>query len=190
MSYKRTVAPTLQTVSTTEAKDHLRIDHNDDDNYITNLVKSATSVAERYTQRSFMTQTWVKTLSKFPTKDFIEVLKSPVASITSISYYDADNAQQTFSNYTLVSPDIISYLQVNSDGWPSTCIRLDAVEVTFVTGYATSAELEDDIKHAILMIVGHLYENRQDVIVGSQVNKMPNSSKYLLEPYRMFYVTE
>lgn len=39
------------------------------------------------------------------------------------------------------------------------------------------------IKHAILLMTGHLYNNREINIIGSIVTKIPLSFEYLLSPY-------
>lgn len=41
------------------------------------------------------------------------------------------------------------------------------------------------IKAAILLILGHLYENREDVVVGLSVAQLPLSATSLLRPHRI-----
>ena len=41
------------------------------------------------------------------------------------------------------------------------------------------------IRAAILLTLGHLYENREDVVVGLSVAEMPLSAKALLRPHRV-----
>lgn len=41
------------------------------------------------------------------------------------------------------------------------------------------------IKAAILLTLGHLYENREEVVVGLSVAEMPLSAKSLLRPHRI-----
>ena len=40
------------------------------------------------------------------------------------------------------------------------------------------------IQAALLLIVGHLYANREDVLADVSVAQLPNGSQYLLQPYR------
>ena len=40
------------------------------------------------------------------------------------------------------------------------------------------------IQAALLLIVGHLYANREDALAGVSVAQLPNGSQYLLQPYR------
>ena len=41
------------------------------------------------------------------------------------------------------------------------------------------------IKHAMLLLVGHWYANRESVVVGASVEKVPVAHEYLLYPYRI-----
>ncbi|WP_140920890.1 head-tail connector protein [Limnobaculum xujianqingii] len=46
--------------------------------------------------------------------------------------------------------------------------------------------LTDDVKAAMLLYIGHLYENREAVIVGSTPVKLPLAVDALLQPYRIY----
>lgn len=45
--------------------------------------------------------------------------------------------------------------------------------------------IEDDILLALLLLVGHWYENREQVNVGNVVTSFPFGFESLLEPYRL-----
>jgi uncharacterized phiE125 gp8 family phage protein len=65
---------------------------------------------------------------------------------------------------------------------------MGALIVNFVCGYTNAAAVPQAIKQAMLLIIGHLYENRSDVLTGTQINEMPLASRYLLEPYRNNFI--
>jgi uncharacterized phiE125 gp8 family phage protein len=181
---KRTADSTSEPIEVWEAKQHLRVRHSDDDTYISSLITAARNMAESYTNRSFFTQTWVMALAYFP-NECIELKRGVTASITTLKYYDTANSLTTWdaANYRLDNSDEIAIIQPDVS-WPTGVYdRSDAVEITYVTGWATTAEIPEGIKSAVKFIVGHLYENRQDVIVGSQVNQVPMTSRYSLDPY-------
>ncbi len=47
--------------------------------------------------------------------------------------------------------------------------------------------VNDQIKAAVLLTVGHLYANREDVVVvGASVAALPNGADYLLQPYKAY----
>lgn len=45
--------------------------------------------------------------------------------------------------------------------------------------------VNDLIKAGILLILGHLFENREDVVAGVSVAQLPRGSQHLLTPYRV-----
>src|SRR5688500_7412341 len=85
-----------------EAKMHCRAMEIDEDALLTSLVTAATSWAESYTRRAFVTQTWDLKLESFYDCDYyrdgaVWLPKAPVASITSITYVDSNGTTQTWS---------------------------------------------------------------------------------------------
>lgn len=45
--------------------------------------------------------------------------------------------------------------------------------------------VNEQIKAAILLIFGHLFENHEDVVVGTIAEQLPMGSQYLLQPLRV-----
>jgi len=180
-------APTSTVISLSEAKAFLRIDsdYDDDNTYITSLINVATQVVEEFTRRRLMTQTYNIFYDEFP--PYIDLQVGDVASVTHIKYYDADNTLQTLaaSNYdvdTKVRPGRI--YESETGDFPNTYERPNAVEVEFIVG-GTASDVPAPIVQAIYIIVGRYYENRQDVVMGTQVNELPLMVDHLLTPYRL-----
>jgi exosome complex RNA-binding protein Rrp42 (RNase PH superfamily) len=46
--------------------------------------------------------------------------------------------------------------------------------------------VNDTIKAAVLLTVGSLYAQREDVVVGASVAALPNGADYLLQPYKVY----
>lgn len=46
--------------------------------------------------------------------------------------------------------------------------------------------VNEAIKAAVLLIVGSLYTQREDVVVGVSVAQLPNGAEWLLAPYRVY----
>jgi hypothetical protein len=42
------------------------------------------------------------------------------------------------------------------------------------------------VQAALLLIVGHLYANREDVVVGASVSALPHGADCLLQPYKVY----
>lgn len=174
-------------VTTDEAKDHVRADHDDDDTLIGTLITAARQQAELYTGRSFINTTWDYSLPEW--FDVARLPRSPLSSVTSVKYYDANNTQQTLSSsYYLVGtngdPGIVSL----ADGytWPTLYYRPHPITIRFVAGYgATAAYVPQAIKQAILLMVGDLYANRESIVVGTVSSRIALTAQALLGPYRV-----
>ncbi|WOU51616.1 head-tail connector protein [Citrobacter portucalensis] len=48
--------------------------------------------------------------------------------------------------------------------------------------------LNDDVKAAMLLMIGHWYANRESVVVGQTVAEVPFAVEALLQPYRIYGV--
>jgi uncharacterized phiE125 gp8 family phage protein len=60
--------------------------------------------------------------------------------------------------------------------WPSTYDEIQAVQIRFVCGYATAADVPAEIKLAILLKVAQLYEHRGDEVPDPNIeNAIENS---------------
>jgi len=179
--------PATTAISLAEAKAFLRVDsdYDDDDAYITSLIGVATNVVEQFTRRRLITQTYNIYYDEFP--PFMDLQVGNVASVTHVKYYDTDNTLQTLdtSEYDVdirVKPGRI--YQAEDGNFPDTYERANSVEVEFVVGSAAS-DVEDAIKQAMYIVIGRYYENRQDVVMGTQVNELPLMVEHLLTPYRL-----
>lgn len=184
-----TTAPAIEPVTLSEAKLHLRVDHTADDSLITALIVAAREQAEAFTSRAFIEQTITLKFDAFP--EYFRLPRPPLVSVTSIAYLDSAGASQTISN-TLYRVDAQSepgrVTVAYGQSWPATHDVTGAVTVVYKAGYsATSASVPASIKHAILMMVESLYENRGDIMVGLSVQEMPQTSKTLLFAYRAAY---
>ncbi len=190
MNLDRTVQPAVEPVSLAEAKLHCRVDADitADDTLLTSLISAAREAAEEYLWRSLITQTWLFTLDGFPS-GFIELPMGVVQSIA-IQYVDADGDLQTLDSAEYVTAFSRSGSRVapaSGRTWPVTEPRIGAVRLTAVCGYGDAAsDVPHAIKAAILLTVGHLYMNREDVLVGVAGVQLPSGCQRLLDPYRLY----
>jgi len=176
-----------------EAKDHLRETGNAEDTFIDGLIKAATRYAENYTGSVFVTRTLKWTIDDFPRNSETALIlpSGPVESITSIVYTDTDGISQTWdSGKYLLDKNFYRprIMPAYNESWPSDVRdQMNAVEITFSAGYDTDGDdLPEDIKHAIKLIIGHWYENRQAVVMGSNLQQVPMAATSLLEPYKRY----
>lgn len=180
---KVTTEPSVEPITRTEAKVHLRVDHTDEDTLIDILIQAARETVEQRTNRSLITQSRTIKLDYFPSNYTIYLPYGPLISVTSVKYYDENEAQQTLSS-TLYWVDSSSNIPriIIKDSWPSTYDMPNAVEVIYSAGYgAASTNVPKAIKQAMYLIIGHLYENREQV--GDIRYELPFGCDVLLSPY-------
>lgn len=188
----RIAAPATALISTAAAKNHLRVDTSDDDDLIDQIIDAATGRAEEHTSRQFITATWRLTLDSWPGGDIIRLPRPPVQAVTSVQFEKADGTTGTVDSgdYFLDSDSEPGRL-VLADGksWPSDELRpAAAVKVTYTAGYGDdAADVPGPITSAVKLIIGSLYEHRESVVVGTIATPMPQSSEWLLFPYRVWW---
>jgi uncharacterized phiE125 gp8 family phage protein len=185
----RTTAPAETPVSLDEAKAHCRVDHDDDNAVITTLIAAAAAYVDGWTGvlgRCLVDQTWRISFRDL-TAQCIR-LPFPNVSTATVTYYDTDNAEQTVAagDFTILADACGSFIRFDdSFAVPSLYDdRLDAVQVEFTAGYGDAADVPAAIKAAILLLVGHYYENREASVIGASVENLPMGVDALLAPYR------
>ena len=73
-----------------------------------------------------------------------------------------------------------------NQSYPAIADRINAVQCTYVVGYGSAAsDVPEGIREAVLLTIGNLYENRQDVVVGRIATELPKSAQYLLEQFKV-----
>lgn len=181
--------PAVEPVSLGEAREHLRVTHNEEDAVISALITAARVTVETVTRRSFITQTWRLYLDQFPLERGIKIPHTPVQSIVHVKYYDENGAQQTLpaGDYWLDSVSAPARLSLReAKDWADTeADRPNSVEITYLAGYGSApTQVPAPIRHAIKLLVAHLYEN-PDIVNAGQLSTIPMSIDYLLAPYRV-----
>lgn len=186
MAYRLVTGPAIEPVTLGEAESQLNINIIGEDAHIRRLMAAARRWAEGYCERAFISQTWALALDEFPA-DVIEIGRG-CSSITTVGYFDIDNDAQTLAVDDDYDADVYSEPArlMPVDVWPTTYARMNAVTITFVAGYGTSAaSVPQDIRDAILMTVSHWYTTREPVVKGTIVQDAPLTVKEMLAPYRM-----
>lgn len=186
-------APAAEPITTAEAKTHLRVDNSDDDTYIGTLITAARRWVENTCGLALVNTTYDGAIDAFPHVDGAIVFpKYPLSSVTSVTYYDDDLSTSTVfssSNYqvdTFKRPPRI--VLKNGASWPSDSLRLSSgVVVRFVAGYgASGSNVPEDIKHAIKLLVGQLYANREPEVTGATIAPIAFTLDALLAPHRLY----
>ncbi|MBO9321651.1 MAG: phage head-tail connector protein [Roseiflexus sp.] len=185
------VPPTTEPVSLTEAKAHCRVDGADEDSLIESLIATARNVVEEQIGRALITQTLELRIDAWPILLYLP--RPPVISVDSITYTD-DNGVTAILDpdaYMLRTGVEPAYIRFNSARLPTVNLADDAaITVRYIAGYGVAAQkVPRSIRHAILLLVGHYYANREAVAPGAQT-VLPYAVETLLAPYKVYWYTE
>lgn len=176
-------------VTLAEAKQHLRVDHDFEDDLIAVYLSAAVADLSAFMRRGILPETrqdffrareifgsGKKVFLRWPNVDegSIEVSKfdSTAGSYTPVpaSDFRVDEPEE--------NPHVVftSSLTVDDSGADANVL---------LVGYNTRLpNLPPQVKAAVLLTLGSLYENREDVVVGSRSERVPLSAEYLLGPFR------
>jgi len=178
---------TSAVVTAAEFKTHARIYHTQDDTYIATLILVATQCIEHETRRALINRSFALQLEGFPADGEIVLPRSPLSSVTSVTYTDTAGATQTVSSgdYHTYSVNGVGRVVLSSTAsWPTTLNTggLD-VSVNFTAGYgATSASVPVALKQAVLLQATHLYDNRT-AVAPAQLYEIPRAVERLIVQY-------
>lgn len=220
-------------ISLEEIKQHLIVEHDDDDVLITSYVLAALDYAEHRTERTFRLRRFRTFGTHWPV-DGVHLLNGPVRQVETVQYIDTDGEVQTMPTETwqvlpyngghrLSFYEQPPYTHSAAHSLPSYPVaawpvygRQDTVSVTYLAGYGllpvTTPDLDgfpytlpivldqsavgstdvknvlpNGIRQAVYMLVGHWYEHRESVVVGS-VAEVPMATDSLLHQQRVFGV--
>lgn len=181
-------APAEEPITLDEAKNHLRVDVNDDDVLIGGLLVAARKFVEDATGRAFITRSFSCTLDAFPSRGIINLPRTRVTAVTLVQYTDENGATQ------LVDPAVYAvdlktepariYVKFGQV-WPAMIPQPSAVKVSFTAGEANAAAVDKRDVAAIKLVLGHLYENREAGVVGTIASVLPLGLRTILGQRRV-----
>ena len=166
--------PVNEPVSLVEAKAYLRVDNTDEDTLIGTLITAARQWVESYLDRALILRQLVLRLDTFPVE--IELPQPPLSSAGTTTAISLTYTLETGTTATLSSSEYRidrtstpGVLRQNYSGsWPGHLNDYNSIAVTYWAGYGSDkGDMPPAIKNAILLMVGHLFENRSAVVTGT-----------------------
>lgn len=177
-SLTRATGPAVEPVTLSEAKAHLRVDDSNSDAEITAMIQAAREWVETYLDRTLVNTQWVMRLDKFPDDGLQDIPLPRPPMVTSgtatavavtLTYENGTTGTYSTSSYRVdrnATPGSVKTLY--SQDWPAHLWDDNSISVTWWAGYGSSgSSVPAAIRHAMLMLVAHWYENRGSVLVGS-----------------------
>jgi len=186
--YSLTLAPDTEPVNIDQASEHLRVDSSDDIALIESLISVAREYVDSVTGRVSSVSGWRLTASAWTDligtsqTDVFSLHRTPLVSVESISYYAPDAATLTVmdeADYRAITTSEPGAIQITGD-LPDLDARPDAIQIEFTAGYSDPSLAPAVLRHAVKMVVAHLYENRLPVAFAS-CSEIPFSLSNLIQ---------
>ena len=186
----RTSAPSVKPVSLEEAKQHCRVDTNEDDTVITAFIEAAVTHLDGWSGvlgRCLINQGWRLSFTGWPACRSIR-LPFPDVSDATVKYFDVDNVERTVdaSLFERVEDERGAVIEFR-DGFASPAVFTDraaAVTVEFIAGYGPAGgDVPQAIRTAISLMIAHWY-NHREVAVEGQSSEVPFGASLLIAPFR------
>jgi uncharacterized phiE125 gp8 family phage protein len=182
-------------VSVSDAREHLRIYGNGEDEKVKRLIKAATGRVEAYTRRVLTPASYAVDLCAFPYnwQSYVSRIDLPLAPVRAVTAVKTAVGDGTFNT---IDPAIYvafinrlgrGFVQLAAgQSWPSVAFGFGNVSVEFDAGYLTS-ECPAELQQAILLIVGSLYENASE-LSATPMTRLPDAVESLAGNYRVLNV--
>jgi uncharacterized phiE125 gp8 family phage protein len=191
-----TVEPQVEPITIKELKDYLKLDYTTDDAMLTALICTARQWAEKYTSRAFICRTLKAHFENHNEK--VRLPYPPINSVTTVTRVrDNESSALTLNTDYYVNGVADKYLTLTSLSTsnvtpgisPRDNLRAWNLEVTFIAGYGYSREdVPSGIRHGVLRLAAYLYENRDEVEVGTIVAKIPFGIRAMLDAYKIISI--
>lgn len=180
--------PAVEPVSLAEVKEHLRVDGPEEEPLIVALITTARLTIEHLAGLALITQRWAVLLDSWPETRAIELPVAPVTSIDALRVYDDAGgasliaAEQYFAD---LASRPARLMRSDASAWPAPGRVANGIEIELTAGFgALPLDVPETLRWAVLMLVGHWFENRAAVGADSQLRHMPMAVHAVLAPYR------
>lgn len=191
-------SPTIEPVTVEEVENHLRLErYGPDRDWVVMMIPAAREWCEGWTGRALAPATFELAASAWPLR--LELPMSPISAVTSVIYTDGDGIPTLLDTSDYILDNFADPARLDTAyglTWPTLQAVTNGIRIRYVAGYSRPGPVDEgsptvdtpplpaSIRAAILLVLGHLYENREDTTELS-LQQLPLGAKALLEPYRL-----
>jgi len=186
----------LEVVSLDDLKEWLKIREEDvdEDDTIKSLRIHARMRLESELRRSFITRSFDQVMQEAPCEDELELMRSPLVSVTSIKGFTDTDATDTGGTtlsstgyYVDTANEPGRAVLLNGQTWPIATRNANAFIVRFTAGYSTSITgVPEPLRNATKALVAYWYERRGDEALDDATTRqrpLPTHVKAIIEDF-------
>lgn len=154
-------------VTLSDAKRQVRMAEDDsEDTYIASLIAPARAYCERYSGHVFVERSVTETFTRWG--DYLLLSRRPVISVDAVSYIDTDGNEQDYTGLVTTGDPVRIYPPVG-ESFPGLA-DAGTITVTYTAGYPDNSTAEEPLlaRQAMLLLIGHWFENRESVIANDR----------------------
>lgn len=174
-----------------DAKAHLRIPHDAEDDQIEDAIGAAVAEIDAphgWLGRSLMPRTLRLTLDAAP-PSVVYLPGPPVTSVTKITVRTPDDELEVVYDTVGMIDELDLEVDLTAEPalirpgdayhWPVVRCGTDAMRIEYVAGYATADAIPKNVRQWLLMRVGELYRDREASALGVTANRLHHADRML-----------
>lgn len=180
--------PAVEPITLAEAKQFLRVEHDDDDDIIGALIAGSRIHVETQTRRALITQSWRLTRDVWPETGCLALLPVPVRTLDAVRVYKSDGTTLALdlAGFALDNSAAPARLSLVHGAPPAPERRAAGIEIDVTCGYGDApTDVPEPLRQAIRLLVAHWYENRRIVAASGEAAVLPQSASALIAPYQV-----
>jgi uncharacterized phiE125 gp8 family phage protein len=180
--------PAVEPITLAEAKQFIRVEHDDDDDIIAALIAGSRIHVETQTRRALITQSWRLTRDVWPELGCVPVLPVPLRTLDAARVYKFDGSTLAIevAAFAVDKTAAPARLAFTRGALPAPERTVGGIEIDVTCGYGDALEnVPEPLRQAIRLLVAHWYENRGLVAIGHEVAVLPQTAAALIAPYRV-----
>jgi uncharacterized phiE125 gp8 family phage protein len=180
--------PAAEPITLTQAKQFIRVEHDDDDDVVSALIAGSRIHVEAQTRRALITQSWRLTRDVWPETGCLPVLPVPLQTLDAVRVYKSDGSTlavdvAAFAADKASAPARLSFMR---GALPAPERPVSGIEIDVTCGYGDAPDdVPEPLRQAIRLLVAHWYENRGLVAIGHEIAVLPQTVAALIAPYRV-----
>lgn len=181
------LAPASEPLTFLEAQAHLRLDDDAEQPLVESLISAATARVQSITGRSIMERTLQQYWHGWPGRFLLR--GAPVSAVSAVEYQATEGVWSTLDT-ALYHPDLVATpprIWWDRDASAPDLAEIpNSVRATFVAGYADADSVPRDLRQALLLLIGHWYENREAGNLGQVLEMIPEGFDAVLAPHLVY----